>query len=214
MVQDKIKICIVDDHPIFRDGLIHILNSDINIEVTEQVGTAKELFEVLEQSESNFLILDLSLPDMSGIEVLGQLKSKEFFIPTLVLTMFSDKHYVIRALEAGALGFLTKDKTSKYLIQAVKSVAKGEKYISPELEEKLQKNLEGNELILSHKRLSKREFEVFVLLAKGYEVHSIANQLDINSKTISTYKIRIMKKLELTSIGEIVRYAIDNNIVE
>jgi len=209
-----INVCSLDDHPILRDGLKLVLSGNDDIQVTQEVSSGEELLEELDETKSNFLILDLSLPGMGGIEVLKKLRQRGVGLPILVLTMFNEKHYVTQAVQHGANGYLTKDRASKDLIRAIRTVSEGKFYIGSDLADQMIMSLKTGATVSPHEKLSAREFEVMCAIAKGLDLQGIADKLEINYKTVSTYKARIFQKLGFSSTAQVVRYALNSHLVE
>lgn len=209
-----IKICIVDDHAIMREGLKKMFLDLESIEVVDEAGSAQELLEKLPRANWDVLILDISLPDRSGIDLLKEIKKQQSKVAILVLTMHDEEQYGFRAFKAGASGFLTKDTVGDLLITAIMKVARGEKYISPNLAEKLVTMISSFETESSLDLLSDREFEVLSLMGAGKLISEIAKQLSLSVKTVSTYRSRILSKLNLQNNAEIIHYCIEHQILE
>lgn len=208
-----IKVCIVDDHAIMREGLKKMLLDTPGIVVVDEAGSAHELLEKLERPSWDVLLLDMSLPDGSGIELLKEMKKRNVSFPSLVLTMHDEDQYGVRSFKSGAAGFLTKDSAPELLASAIMKVAKGEKYVSTSLAEKLATLVGNSSLDISLDSLSDREFEVISLIGSGKLVTEIANQLSLSVKTVSTYRARIMSKLNLSNNADIIHYCIQNQLI-
>lgn len=196
-----------------REGLKRILSGAENIEV---VGEAVNGFEVLAKvREGGFdlLLLDLSMPGRSGVELIRQIKSEAPKLPILVLTMHEEEQYAVRTIRAGARGYLTKDSAGTQLLSAIAKVASGRPYISAEVAEQLAMEIMEPHDILPHDRLSNREFEVFNLLVHGKSITEIADSLHLSVKTISTHKTRMLQKMNMHSLAELVQYAVTQNMV-
>ena len=208
-----IRIVIADDHTLMREGLKRILESTDDIEV---VGEATDGFGVLAHVRKggfDLLLLDLSMPGRSGIDLIRQIRTESPKLPVLVLTMYEEEQYAIRSIRAGAQGYLTKESAGTQLVHAIRKVASGKPYISIEVAEQLALDIMTPEKPRPHSQLSNREFEIFNLLAQGKTVTDIGQQLHLSVKTVSTHKSRILNKMGMHSISEIVRYAVAHNLL-
>ena len=213
MVKPMIRLVIADDHTIMREGLKRILDGAENIEV---VGEAVNGFEVLAKvREGGFdiLLLDLSMPGRSGVELIRQIKSEAPKLPILVLTMHEEEQYAVRTIRAGARGYLTKESAGTQLLSAIEKVAARRPYISAEVAEQLALEIMEPHEILPHDRLSNREFEVFNLLVHGKSITEIAKVLHLSVKTISTHKTHVQEKMHMNSLAGLVQYAVAQNII-
>jgi len=207
------KILICDDHKIVRAGLRQILQQMQGVSLIEEAGDGNEAFVLLKKENFNLLLLDISLPDKSGLEVLKSVKEKWPATNVLMLSMHPQEQYAIRAFKLGASGYLTKDTASEELILAVKRVSEGGKYISLSLAENLANYLDKDKYQQKHDILSGREFEIMVKLANGKSLLEIGSELFISHKTVSTYRSRIMEKMELTKNTELTKYCIENKLI-
>lgn len=207
------KILICDDHKIVREGLRQILFQLPEITHIGEAGNGSEAFELLKKADYNILLLDISLPDRSGLEILQTVKAKWPSVNVLMLSMLPQEQYAVRALKLGASGYLTKDTASEELLLAVKKVSEGGKYISISLAEGLAVNLEKENFDLKHNILSAREFEILIKLANGKSLQEIGIELFISVKTVSTYRSRIMEKMELSRNTELTKYCIENKLI-
>lgn len=208
-----VRLVIADDHTIMREGLKRILSGAENIEV---VGEAVNGFEVLAKvREGGFdlLLLDLSMPGRSGIELIRQIKSEAPKLPILVLTMHEEEQYAVRTIRAGARGYLTKESAGTQLLSAIARVASGRPYISAEVAEQLALEIMEPHDGLPHERLSNRELEIFKLLVHGKSITEIADSLHLSVKTISTHKTRMLQKMRMHSLAELVQYAVAQNMI-
>lgn len=207
-----IHLVIADDHTIMREGLKRILGGAEDIEV---VGEAVDGFEVLAHVRKggfDMLILDLSMPGRSGVELIRQIKDEAPKLPILVLTMHEEEQYAIRAIRAGARGYLTKESAGTELLTAIRKVAAGRPYISNEVAEQLALDAMPSGEDHPHKKLSDREFEVFSMLVNGKSISDIAESLHLSAKTISTHKTRILFKMSMNSLAELVQYAVAHRL--
>ncbi len=203
----------MDDHPIFREGLKKIISESHDIVVADEVSTGRELLDRIRKNRYDIIILDISLPDMSGLEILGSLQNDRNHPPVLIISMHPEEQYAVRALKTGASGYLTKGSVPDELLTAVRRVSAGRKYISASLAEKLAADLNRSGEQPAHDKLSDREYQVMVMLASGRSTSEIARQLSLSLPTISTYRSRILQKINLKNNAELIRYAIRNNLV-
>jgi DNA-binding NarL/FixJ family response regulator len=208
-----IKILIADDHAIVRRGLKQILEDTPNIVVADEASTGKEVLEKISEKEYDVVVLDISLPDKSGLDILKQLKSQKPKLPVLVLSIYPEEQYAERVLKIGASGYLTKESAPEELITAIKKVSVGGKYITASLAEKLAFNLDEKTDKLLYETLSDREFQVMCSISSGKTQKEIAAELSLSIKTISTYRYRILEKMRMKSNAELTRYAMENKLV-
>lgn len=207
-----IKIIIADDHEIVRAGLKQIIADHPGMEVTGEASNGQELLGKIRKSDFDIILLDIQMPGWSGLEILKQIKDEKKGIPILVLTMHPEDKYAVRALKAGASGYLTKLTVSEKLIEAIKKVYKGGKYISSSLAEKLADSIAFSREKPLHEYLSDREFQVICMIASGKTVSQISQELFLSVKTISTYRARIMGKMNMKNNAEITHYVLKNNL--
>jgi two-component system invasion response regulator UvrY len=207
------KILICDDHKIVREGLRQILLQLQGVTLISEASDGNEALIILKSDVYNVVLLDISLPNKSGLEVLQSIKSKWPAINVLILSMLPQEQYAMRALKLGASGYLTKDTASEELLLAVNKVSAGGKYISQSLAENIAVYLEKDSIKQKHEELSDREFEIMVKLASGKSLQEIGNELFISVKTVSTYRTRIMEKMELNKNADLTRYCIGKNLI-
>lgn len=208
-----IRLVIADDHAIMREGLKGILDGVEDIQI---VGEAVDGHHALAQvRKGNFdqLLLDLSMPGRSGIDLIRQIRQEAPELPILVLTMHDEEQYAVRSIRAGAQGYLTKDSAGTQLISAIRKVASGRFYITAEVAEQLARNVMSPHASLPHKRLSDREFEVFNLLVSGKSITEISEILHLSVKTISTHKTNILNKMGMHTMSDIIQYAVANKLI-
>lgn len=207
------KILICDDHKIVRVGIKHLLQQLTGVKYIEEAGSGDEALTILKNNDFDIVLLDISLPGISGLEVLEIIKAKHKNINVLMLSMHPQEQYAIRALKLGASGYLTKDTASEELIIAVNKIAAGGKYISLSLAENLALYIDNETDAQKHDILSKREFEIMLKLANGKSLQEIGDELFISNKTVSTYRTRIMGKMDLSKNTELTKYCLTNNLI-
>ena len=207
-----INILITDDHPVVRRGIRQILEDDERIDLVLEAGDGKELFEKMKEHLFDVILLDISLPGISGLDLINEIKRTQPSASILILSIHSEALYAIKALKSGASGYLTKTSAPEELLSAIFKVSKGERYISPSLADTLAENLISDTEKPLHQLLSSRELEVLGLLAEGKKVVQIAVELSLSPKTISTYRERLLEKLKLKTSAELIRYAIMEGI--
>jgi two-component system, NarL family, invasion response regulator UvrY len=208
------KILIVDDHEVVRDGVKKILNEQPGAITFGEASTAPETLRLVRDEDWDIVVLDLSLGERSGLEVLKELKQIRPRLPVLILSMHSEEQYARRAFKAGANGYITKGSPRAELVKAINKVIKGEVYVSPALAERLVIDLGSGTDRAPHEALSDREFEVMRLIASGKTVGEIAEMLNLSDKTISTYRARILEKMGMKTNAELTHYAIQNKLVD
>lgn len=209
-----IRILIADDHAIVREGLKQILAETTDMIVVDEASTGQEVLNKLSKTDCDVVLLDISMPGRSGLDILKQLKGERPKLPVLILSMYSEEQYAMRSLRAGASGYMTKESAPDELIQAIRKVSMGRKYISPSVAEKLAFNLEPGSERPPHEILSDREYQVMCLIASGKAVREIAEDLSLSVKTISTYRARILEKMSMKSNAALTHYAIQNRLVD
>jgi len=209
-----IKIVVVDDHAVVREGLKRIISENPGMAVTGEAGDGHEALKVIQNEPCDVVLLDITMPNRSGLDVLKQLHAESPRLPVLVLSMHSEDQYAVRVLRAGAAGYLTKESAPAKLVQAIRKVVRGGKYVSPTLAEKLVMDLETDAQKPAHELLSDREYQVLCMIASGKTVSEIAEDLHLSVKTISTYRVRILDKLLMKNNAELTRYAIKQGLVD
>ncbi len=209
-----IKILIADDHPIVRKGLKDIIKETSDMEVADEARNGKEVLEKVRKGDFDVVVLDISMPGRSGLEILKEIKNEKPKLSVLILSVHPEDQYAIRVLKAGASGYLTKESAPDELITAIRKASLGKKYISYSLAEKIAFDLEtGTEKAL-HKTLSDREYEVMRMIASGKTSKEIAKELFLSVKTVSTYRSRILEKMKMKNNAELIHYAIKHRLVE
>ena len=207
-----IKILIADDHSIVRKGLTQIVEEVSGMLVSGEAASGREALEQVRKYDYDVVILDISRPGMTGLDVLKQIKVKKPKLPVLMLSIHPEEQYAVRALKAGASGYLTKDRAPDELIAAIRTAYEGNKYVSASLAEKLALDLETGRL--PHEGLSDREFQVMCMIAKGKAIKAIGEELYLSPKTVSTYRSRILVKMKIKNNEELTRYALNNRLID
>ena len=207
-----IRIIIADDHALIRTGIRQILSYAGDIDVVAEAASGAELLARLRDVSCDLILLDMTMPGISGTDLIARIRSHWADTAILVLSMHNESQVAARALRAGSDGYITKDSEPEVLIAAVHKVAAGGRYIDPSIAEQIAFALTAAEEP-AHTSLSDREYEVFILLASGLSVNEIAERLVISNKTVSTHKVRLMQKLKAASVADLVRYAVDHNLI-
>lgn len=208
------KILIVDDHVVVRQGLKQILADEFPKAVFGEAGTAAEALQCVHGKKWDIVLLDLTLPGRGGLDVLGELKAVQPNLPVLVLSMHAESEFAVRVLKAGASGYLTKQSAADELVAAIRKAIDGGRYITASLAEKLAMDLTSGSSRKLHEELSDREFQTMRLLAAGQSVKEIGGTLGLSGKTVSTYRARVLEKLQLKTTVDLARYALEHGLVE
>jgi len=209
-----IKILIVDDHSIVRQGMKQIITQVPGMVVTGEATTGHEALSLINDGAYNIVVLDISLPGRNGLEVLKDIKRERQELPVLVLSMHSEEQYAMRALKDGASGYITKDSTTAELVEAIRTIARGRKYITTSITDKLTQQLDTGYRKAVHEKLSDREYQVLCMIARGKTVKEIAVELCLSAKTVSTYRARVLEKMNIKTNLEIIRYALKQGLVD
>jgi two-component system invasion response regulator UvrY len=209
-----IKVLIADDHPIVRQGLRQILASTADMEVAGEAVNSQEALDQVRVGGWDVLVLDITMPGRSGFDILKELKHEQPDLPVLVLSIHAEEQLALRALKAGAAGYLTKENAPEELVKALRKVVSGGRYISPHLAESLAFDLDMTSDRPRHEMLSDREFQVMQLMATGKTLLEIAEELSLSAKTVSTYRTRLLEKLNLKTNAELMRYALEHGLIE
>jgi DNA-binding NarL/FixJ family response regulator len=209
-----IKVFIADDHAIVREGLKQILADTRDIVVAGEAENGVDAVKLFRKSGCHVMLLDISLPDKSGIEVLKQIKKEKPDLAVLMLSMHREDQYAIRSLKAGAAGYLTKQSAPKELVTAIRQVAGGLKYVSPALAQELANHIGEDHEAPPHETLSDREYQTLTMIASGKTVGAIAKELSLSVKTVSEYRARLLAKMKLKNSAELTHYAIKNGLIE
>lgn len=208
-----INILIVDDHAIVREGLKTILKLETGIAVTGMAKNAAEALKLVSSNKPDVIILDISLPGRNGLEIIKDIKKIQPHVKIIMLSIYPEDRFAIRAFKAGASGYLTKEMAPEMIVEAIRKVSTGGKYITPAIAEKLADELNELNDKSPHERLSDREFDVMCMVGSGKSLIEIAEKLGISDRTVSTYRTRILKKMNLKNNSEIIHYVIDNGLI-
>jgi two-component system invasion response regulator UvrY len=207
------RILIADDHAIFREGLKQILEDVPDMIVTDDVSRGQEVLDKIAKKDYDILLLDIAMPGLNGLETLKLLKGKKPKMRVLVLSMYPEEQYAVRAIKAGAAGYITKGSASEELLEAIRKVSRGGKYISSSIADKLLSDFEREPEQQPHERLSDREYQILCMIARGSTVSEIAHELFLSVKTVSTHRGHILQKMRMKNNAELTNYAIKNNLV-
>jgi two-component system, NarL family, invasion response regulator UvrY len=209
-----IRIGIVDDHAIVRAGLRQLLSDEVDFRVTAEASNGREALEIARGDEVDVLLMDLSMPDHGGVDALAAIRARRPDLPVLILSGFPEAHYATTLLRQGASGYLNKDCDPAEIATAIRTVARGRRYITPAVAELLADGLAGDAERAPHESLSERELQVFLRLAGGETVGHIAEAMHLSVKTVSTYRSRVLDKLGLKSNSELTYYALKNGLIQ
>jgi two-component system invasion response regulator UvrY len=213
-VSSLLKILIVDDHPIVRAGLKQTLADAPEVGEVGEAATAQEALDLVHDRDWDVVILDIGLPGRGGLDLLKDMKADRPKLPVLILSMHSEDQFGVRAIRAGASGYVTKEAAPTNLVAAIRRVAAGGRYIGEELADRLAEEVSEGALLPRHSYLSDREFDVLCLIASAQTVGEIAERLSLSVKTVSTYRARILEKMNLKNNAELMQYAITNHLLD
>jgi DNA-binding NarL/FixJ family response regulator len=209
-----IKVLVVDDHAIIRKGLKQILDDTEDMRVTGEADCGMQAIKMAQPEDFDLVLLDISLPDKHGVEVLKQIKQNHPQLSVLMLSMHAEDQYAVRAMKAGAAGYLNKQSVPSQLVDAIRQVARGKKYISNELAQQLAEGLTEGFHELLHQTLSNREYQTLCLLASGKKLSEMAEIMSLSTKTVSVYRARLLDKMKLKTNAEAIQYAISNHLLD
>ena len=210
-----IRIAIVDDHAIVRAGLRQYFSDQTDLRVTGEASNGREALDIVRGGDVDVILMDLSMPDQGGVEVLAAIKAREPDLPVLILSGFPETHYATTLLRQGASGYLNKECDPEDIVKAIRTVYRGRKYITAAVAELLADGLGGGQGDKpAHESLSEREFQVFLRLAKGETIGHMADSMSLSVKTVSTYRSRVMEKLKLASNSDLTYYALKNGLIQ
>ena len=208
------RILIADDHTIMREGLKQLLANEADLVIVAEARDGHEVLKLIRELDLDVLLLDMSMPGRSGIELIKQVKTEKPRLRLLVLSMHQENQYAVRAIKAGASGYLTKDSAPTQLVSAIRKVAAGGAFITADVAEQLARGAMPDVTGLPHTALSDREYQVFQLLVSGISVSDIADRLNVSVKTVSTHKARLMEKMGIGNQAELIRYALRHRLIE
>ena len=209
-----IKILIADDHAVVREGVKHILSEMPDMVIAGEAGRGQEVLEKVGKNEYDLILLDIAMPGRDGLEILKDLKLQKPKLPVLILSMFPEEQYALRALKSGASGYLTKDSIPDELIKAIQKIVRGGKYISSSFSEKMLFSFDSDAEKPLHETLSDREYQVMRMIASGKTLKEIADELALSVKTVSTYRSRILDKTGMKNNVELTHYAVKHRLVD
>lgn len=210
-----LRILIVDDHAVVRRGLLQLLAEGLQQELTlDESGNGQDALRKVELHNYDLMLLDISLPGRNGLEILKQIKAGRPQLPILILSMHPEEQYAVRALKAGASGYLTKQSAPEQLVTAIRQVASGKKYLSPAVAQQLAEAISDNTDKSPHERITDREYQVLVLISAGNTLTQIAEKLNLGVATVSTYRARLLEKMGLKSTAELIRYGLEHGLAE
>ena len=209
-----IRIVIADDHAIVRTGLREFFADQVDLRVTGEAANGSEALELVRQGDLDVLLLDLSMPDQSGVDALAAIHARKPELPILILSGFPEAHYATMLIKQGASGYLNKECDPEEIVNAIRTVARGRKYISAAVAEQLASGLDPTAAKAPRELLSEREFQVFLRLAKGETISRIADGMSLSVKTVSTYRSRVMEKMALESNSDLTYYALKSGLIQ
>ncbi|MEO8296274.1 MAG: response regulator transcription factor [Burkholderiales bacterium] len=209
-----IRIVIVDDHAIVRAGLRQFFSEQVDLRVTGEAANGREALDLVRQGDVDVMLMDLSMPDQSGVDALAAIRARAPDLPVLILSGYPETHYATTLLRQGASGYLNKECDPEEIVKAIRTVFRGRKYITPAVAELLADGLSGPNDKLPHEQLSEREFQVFLRLAKGETISHMADSMSLSVKTVSTYRTRVMEKMKLASNSDLTYYALKNGLIQ
>ena len=209
-----IRVGIADDHAIVRDGLRRFLSDNVDLRVTGEAANGREALELARGGEVDVLLMDISMPQQSGVDALAAIKARFPELPVLVLSGFPESHYATTLLRQGASGYLNKECDPEEIVTAIRTVFRGRKYISPAVAEMLAEGLSGDSDKPAHHQLSERELQVFLRLAQGEAIGHMAKAMFLSVKTVSTYRTRVLEKLKLASNSDLTYFALKNGLIQ
>lgn len=209
-----IKIVIADDHQLIREGIKKTLKEEGDINVVGEACNGAELLDIVGKKEFDIVVMDLSMPGLSGLDLIKKLRDRSPKLPILVLSMHPEERFALRVLKAGASGYLTKESAPEGLVEAIRKIVNGGKYITPTLAERLAIEIENLQEKLPHELLSDREFQVFIMLSAGVPIKDICEKLFLSLSTVHTYRTRILGKMKMESNSDLTHYAVKHGLID
>ncbi len=209
-----IRIAIVDDHAMVRAGLRQFFADQVDFQVVAEAGTGREAIDIVRKGNVDVIVMDIAMPDQNGVDALAAIKARAPDLPVLILSGFPEAHYATTLLRQGAAGYLNKDCDPEDIIKAIRTVYRGRKYITALVAEQLAEGLSRGDDKPLHEHLSERELQVFLRLAKGETIGHLADSLSLSVKTVSTYRTRVMEKMQLASNSDLTYYALKNGLIQ
>ena len=209
-----IRVGIVDNHAIVRVGLRNFLAEQVDVRVVGEAANGREAIDLVHQQDIQVLVMDLAMPGRSGIDVLAQLRAKAPHMGILVLSGYPEEHYAISLIRQGASGYLNKECEPETIVEAIRTIAQGRRYVTPAVADLLAQQLHRKEDAPVHEQLSEREFQVFLKLARGETAGDIAQALSLSVKTVSTYRTRLLEKMGLSTNSDLTYYALKNRLID
>ena len=209
-----IRVAIIDDHAVVRAGLRQFLSEQVDLSVVAEGANGRDALDIVRKGDVDVLVMDLSMPDQSGVDALAGIKARAPELPVLILSGYAEEHYAITLLKQGASGYLNKECDPEEIVKAIRTVSRGRKYITAGVAELLADGLGGAGDKPAHEQLSEREFQVFLRLAKGETIGHMAESMSLSVKTVSTYRTRVMEKMALASNSDLTYYALKNGLIQ
>jgi two-component system invasion response regulator UvrY len=209
-----IRVLVADDHPLIRSGLKQILSREPDVAILGEAEDSEQVLERIEEQAWDVVLLDITMPGRGGLDALREIRRRQPTLPVLVLSMHAEEQFAVRAIKAGASGYLSKTDPPAEIVQAIRKVASGKKYVSASLAQTLANALESASDRPPHEALSDREFQVMCKMASGKTVSQIAVEISLSVKTVSTYRARVLEKMNMRTNAELTRYAIQNGLVD
>lgn len=209
-----IRVLVADDHAIVREGLKQILAKSGDLTVAGEAADGNAVLKMVREQTWDVLVTDMSMPGRNGLELIKMVKEARPDLPVLVLSMYGEEQFAVRAIRAGASGYLTKESASEHLVAAIRKIAAGGVHVSPAVAQVLFQSVRGDNGALPHTQLSDREMQVLRMIASGQSISDIARELSLSPKTISTHKTRILEKMEMHNQAELIRYAIEHKLAD